>query len=168
MQALPRRDLTAGGPHDSMGGFLGQKYAEIPGPGERGLHPSWGMRGQRTQNGHYIAGLILEVVVLTSDPEQPLCTPGELDVKTFARVHLSGIPKVTLEYALKIPLFASNGNTILSSYWIISFKSTGGVRRDPFDLFDISTGPPTERDEDKISKFSGNDAIPLAESPSTS
>jgi hypothetical protein len=30
-----------------------------------------------------------------------------------------------------------------------SFKSTGGVTRDPFDLFDISTGPQIERDGDQ-------------------
>jgi hypothetical protein len=40
-----------------------------------------------------------------------------------------------------------------SEYWTISFKSTGGVMRDPFYLFDISAAAEFLLDTSKISAF---------------
>jgi hypothetical protein len=44
-------------------------------------------------------------------------------------------------------------NTRVWDYWTISFKSTGGVTRDPFYLFDISAAAEFLRDTSKISAF---------------
>jgi hypothetical protein len=41
----------------------------------------------------------------------------------------------------------------VQKYWTISFKSTGGVTRDPFYLFDILAAAEFLRDTSKISAF---------------
>ncbi|KAF8200599.1 hypothetical protein K438DRAFT_2110826 [Mycena galopus ATCC 62051] len=57
--------------------------------------------------------------------------------------------ELTLGSALPSASMPAQRVATVPKYWIISFKSTAGVTRDLFDLFDISTGPPTERDPGK-------------------
>jgi hypothetical protein len=47
-----------------------------------------------------------------------------------------------------------NTNLGFVEYWGFSFKSTGGVTRDPIYEFDISTAAEFSRDTPKISTFS--------------
>jgi hypothetical protein len=50
-------------------------------------------------------------------------------------------------------------------YCTFSFKSTGGVMRDPFDLFDISKHPATQRDRPKNSTFALKQCSLVGKSP---